>query len=185
MAFIKTIQESEAGPELKDVYEEVKQKRGKLSNILSVQSLNPSALKAHSDLYMSVMFNNSNISRELKEMLAVVVSVSNKCSYCINHHVEALKTYWKDEAKLQLFVKDFRIVAKEPATIAALEYAEKLTTSQEQIRKSDIDKLREYGYDDPDILNINLIISYFNFVNRIASGLGVEFTDDEVGGYKY
>lgn len=39
---------------------------------------------------------------------------------------------------------------------------------------------------DEDILDINLIIaSYFNFVNRIADGLGVEFTLEEVQGYRY
>ena len=38
---------------------------------------------------------------------------------------------------------------------------------------------------DEDILNINLVVSYFNFVNRIANGLGVEFSEEEVKGYKY
>ncbi len=38
---------------------------------------------------------------------------------------------------------------------------------------------------DEDILLVNLIISYFNFVNRIALGLGVGFSEEEVKGYKY
>jgi hypothetical protein len=32
---------------------------------------------------------------------------------------------------------------------------------------------------------VNLITGYFNFVNRLAEGLGVEFTDEEAGGYRY
>jgi len=38
---------------------------------------------------------------------------------------------------------------------------------------------------DEDILTVNLIASYFNFVNRIALGLGVAFATNEVEGYEY
>ncbi|HKK03778.1 MAG TPA: peroxidase-related enzyme, partial [Gammaproteobacteria bacterium] len=43
---------------------------------------------------------------------------------------------------------------------------------------------RKSGFSDEDILLANLIISYFNFVNRIALGLGVEHSEEEVQGYK-
>jgi len=52
------------------------------------------------------------------------------------------------------------------------------------MKREDIDALRDAGYSDVDILNINLIMSYFNFVNRIALGLGVEYSSEEVRGYK-
>jgi uncharacterized protein YciW len=48
-----------------------------------------------------------------------------------------------------------------------------------------VSKLRETGWKDEDILLINMIVSYFNFVNRIALGLGVEFSEEEIAGYKY
>jgi len=47
------------------------------------------------------------------------------------------------------------------------------------------ERLRQAGFSDEDILSINLIVSYFNFVNRIALGLGVEFSEAEVRGYNY
>jgi len=52
------------------------------------------------------------------------------------------------------------------------------------VKQEDIDSLRNAGYSDEDILNINLIMSYFNFVNRIALGLGVEYSEEEARGYK-
>jgi hypothetical protein len=45
--------------------------------------------------------------------------------------------------------------------------------------------MRKVGLTDAGILNINLITSYFCFVNRIVLGLGVDSTADEAGGYKY
>ena len=45
--------------------------------------------------------------------------------------------------------------------------------------------LRAVGLDDRAILDACQVVAYFNFVNRIAQGLGVEFSADEVRGYKY
>jgi alkylhydroperoxidase family enzyme len=51
--------------------------------------------------------------------------------------------------------------------------------------QADLDGLRKQGLTDADILRLNLVVSYFNFVNRIALGLGVEFTLEEITGHKY
>jgi len=61
-----------------------------------------------------------------------------------------------------------------------LRYSEKLTREPHKITENDIAKLKESGWKDEDILLINLIVSYFNFVNRIALGLGVEFSEEEI-----
>lgn len=185
MPFIKIIDEANADGKLKEVYKEITKSRGKLSNIMKIHSLNPDTMVKHMDLYKSIMFGKSNISRELKEMIAVVVSVVNKCDYCINHHAEALNFYWKNKEKLSQFINNFRILEFEPKIISLLEYTEELTSSPNKITQANIDKLKSLGWLDEDILLTNLIISYFNFVNRIALGLGVEFSEEEVSGYKY
>lgn len=185
MPFIKVIDESEANGQLKEVYKDITKSRGKLSNIMKIHSLNPDSMIKHMDLYKTIMFGKSNLSRELKEMIAVVVSVANKCDYCINHHAEALNFYWKDKNKLNRFVIDFRSVEVAPSISLLLEYAEKLTTAPNNISQTDINNIKSSGWNDEDILLANLIVSYFNFVNRIALGLGVEFSEDEISGYKY
>ncbi len=55
-----------------------------------------------------------------------------------------------------------------------LAYAEKLTRRPATINKTDIDSLREYGLGDRDILDLNQVVAYFNYVNRVADGLGIE-----------
>lgn len=185
MPFIKVIDETEASGQLKDVYEEITKSRSKLSNIMKIHSLNPDSMIKHMDLYKALMFGKSNISRELKEMIAVVVSVANKCDYCINHHAEALNFYWKDKGKLSRFISDFKNTIADSRQSSLLEYAFELTINPCNISQSNIEKIKSFGWNDEDILLANLIISYFNFVNRIALGLGVEFNREEVSGYKY
>lgn len=185
MAWISVIDEQEAIGQLKGIYKELKEKRGKIANIMKIHSLNPPTMKAHMNLYLTLMFEETTLSREECELIAVVVSSVNNCEYCLNHHSEALNFYWEDNDKIKKLKKDFRSVQLPERTLSMLEYAVKLTKTPKDITSADIDTLRRYNFSDKDILSINLIVSYFNFVNRIALGLGVEFTQEELTGYKF
>ncbi len=186
MPWIREIEEDKAGGKLKEIYENIKKNRGKLSNIMKIQSLMPDVMESHLKLYMDIMFNkNSGITREEKELIAVIVSAINDCPYCVSHHAEALNAYWKDPAKIQQVINDYKTVDLPVRTFAILSYAEKLTLYPGSVDEHDIENLQLHGISDEDILNINLVVSYFNFVNRIANGLGVEHSDEEVKGYVY
>ena len=185
MAFIKVIDESIAEGKLKEVYEDISKARGKLSNIMKVHSLHPDTMVKHLELYLSIMFSKTSLTREEKEILAVAVSKNNKCDYCINHHAEALNHYWKNPERLSNFISTLDDPSFSKHFRMAVLYASRLTNEPSALIKDDIDQLKKAGWTDEDILSINLIISYFNFVNRIALGLGVEFSEDEVKGYNY
>jgi len=73
--------------------------------------------------------------------------------------------------------KDFRQADIGDKDIAMLSYARKLTLSPSEVKKEDVDKLRKVGFKDPEIHDIAAVTAYYNFVNRIASGLGVELED--------
>ena len=51
----------------------------------------------------------------------------------------------------------------------------------DQICKEDIDLLREHGFSDGEILELNQVASYFNYVNRTVLGLGVNTEGDILG----
>jgi uncharacterized peroxidase-related enzyme len=59
-------------------------------------------------------------------------------------------------------------------TRTILEYAIKLTKNPNTIKQNDIEQLKDIGCSDREILDVCQIVSYFNFVNRMADGLGVE-----------
>jgi alkylhydroperoxidase family enzyme len=54
-----------------------------------------------------------------------------------------------------------------------VEYVVKLTKDATQVSKDDHKKLRAAGFDDRAILQITLIASWFNYINRVADALGV------------
>ncbi|MDQ3522083.1 MAG: hypothetical protein M3434_07090 [Gemmatimonadota bacterium] len=66
-----------------------------------------------------------------------------------------------------------------------IEYAEALTRTPGEVTKGHIQAMRDQKLTDEDILAVNLVAAYFNFVNRIALGLGVKHSEEGVGGYRY
>ncbi len=60
---------------------------------------------------------------------------------------------------------------------AMLDYAVKLTLTPWEVCDGDVERLREVGFDQTAILDICQVVSYFNYVNRMADGLGVELED--------
>ena len=184
MSWITEIEESDATGDIADVYARLREERGRVANILKVHSLRPPALVHHLDLYMGLLFGSGGLSRAQRELIAVVVSRANRCAYCVNHHAEALARYIHDPDVLRRIVDDYRQANLRPVDRALADYAHKLTTSPASIVEDDIQSLRQNGLDDADILLANLIAAYFNFVNRIALGLGVDYNAGEVKGYK-
>ncbi len=184
MSWIDEIGVDDADEELGRIYAELIEKRGKVSNILKAHSLHPAALQIHLDLYMTLMFGRSGLSRAEREAIAVVVSASNDCEYCVQHHVEALRRHLRDEDTLQTLAGAENLDALEPRLGNIVMHAEKLTSAPGAMTESDLHDLRAVGLSDRDILDLTLIVGYFNFVNRIAMGLGVGFDAAELSGYR-
>lgn len=66
-----------------------------------------------------------------------------------------------------------------PPRMAALcRYALVLTVRSWTVRRADVEALRGAGLSDRDIVDANQVAAYYNYVNRVADGLGVELEDD-------
>lgn len=186
MARIKVINHSEATGRLKDIYNELVAKRGNMANVHTIQSLRPESIVKHMELYMEIMFGKSELSRAEREMMAVVVSVYNRCEYCQIHHGEALNQYWKDDQKIQLLKSDFNYANLTNRERQLCIYARTLTIDPGKTKENDPTiLLKNVGFDDKAILDATLVIAYFNFVNRIVLSLDVKLENNLGKGYKY
>ncbi len=184
-AWIRIVGEDESHGELKALYEDVSRRRGRVSNVMKVHSLDPEAMRLHLDLYVHLMFGESDLSRAQREMIAVAVSQANRCAYCATHHGEALLAHVHDQTFLEKLKKDFESSTLTSKDRTMLRYAVKLTKSPREVVETDIQSLRQAGFADEDLLRINLITSYFNFANRIVSGLGVPLEAAQERVYNY
>jgi len=72
----------------------------------------------------------------------------------------------------------------EPSLSNIVRHAEKLTSAPGAMTEIDLGELRAVDLSEKDILDLTQIVAYFNFVNRMALGLGVAFNAEELSGYK-
>jgi len=70
---------------------------------------------------------------------------------------------------------DWRAADLEPIEMAMLEFVEKVTLNPGAMTADDVASLRAAGLGDEDILEISLICSYYNMINRIAESLGADY----------
>jgi uncharacterized peroxidase-related enzyme len=78
-----------------------------------------------------------------------------------------------DEQLAAALRRDYRQAELSNQDRAMLDYVAQITRDATKITPQDLEKLRETGFDDRAILQINLIASWFNYINRVADGLGV------------
>ena len=79
--YIKLIDEDEADGLLAEEYEAAVERAGKVFNILKAMSLRPGVLRASIALYREIMFGESGLSRQERELLATVTSAEQSCHY--------------------------------------------------------------------------------------------------------
>jgi uncharacterized peroxidase-related enzyme len=92
----------------------------------------------------------------------------------VRHHGEFLRALTKDDEMIAALESDPDTAPLAPRLRALVDYALKLTRQPHTVTGDDVARLREAGISDAAIHDAALIAGYFNFVNRVALGLGVE-----------
>ncbi len=90
-------------------------------------------------------------------------------------HGAALRQYSDDPDMASHVMHDYTMAQLDPQTRGILDYAIKLTRDPSAMRESHVEDLRILGLNDEQILSVVLITCTFNFMTRLADGLGVEF----------
>jgi uncharacterized peroxidase-related enzyme len=187
MAFIKVVSPRQASGRLEKIYRRVQAPDGQVDNVLQVHSLRPHTLEGHMAIYKAVLHHSGNLLPEwYLEAVGVLVSKLNGCEYCAGHHAMGLQQLLEAEslnfdlyfAALQQASPGAPFTAREQLGLA---YARKLTHTPGHIERADVDALREAGFDDGEILELNQVAAYFGYANRTVTGLGVNPEGEVLG----
>lgn len=186
MSWIQTIDYKDADSRLKRIYDRVKGPDNDVDNVLLIHSLRPHSLVGHMTLYKSVLHNSNNtLPKWYLESIGVFVSHLNNCSYCVKHHFTGFKKLLYDDKKAATFMDVVKSDSLETffdnKYLSGINYAKKLTLEVQNIEKEDVEQLKTDGFTEGEILEINQVTSYFNYVNRSVVGLGVNLKGDTLG----
>ncbi|MEM7321191.1 MAG: peroxidase-related enzyme [Pseudomonadota bacterium] len=187
MSWIRTIPFDAATGKLQRLYERVTGPGNNVDNIMMAHSLRPHSMEGHMALYKNVLHHTGNtVPKWFLEVLGVWVSSLNGCAYCVDHHFQGVQRLLQDEDRGKAIRKAIDAGAPEqapldPAQIAAMTYARKLTLEPASMVEADVVALRAAGFEDGAILEINQVCAYFAYANRTVLGLGCSTEGDELG----
>jgi uncharacterized peroxidase-related enzyme len=143
---------------------------GFINNLFKILPLNASQYTGFLDFKASLFTPDTCwLSNADKEMIGLVVSSTNGCTYCLTTHGDMLRGLTGDPEWVDHISYNYRTAKLTPKQRALCDYAYFVTAYPREIDADQADKLREAGFNDHEILEAAFVAGFFNYTNRWVS----------------
>lgn len=173
MSWVPLVPEDQASPEVKRLYDHIRERWGFVPNYFYALGRDQQLLQDQMSLFTNAMYDERGLPRLVKEQIALVVSGLNISSYCLAAHLEILGRMDVDKATGRKLALDYASAPVEPRVMELFRFADKLTRRPGDMEKADVDRLRELGWNDAAIVDTVLVASIYACANRFSAGLGL------------
>lgn len=172
MARLEYIGEDRASdPRVKEAYQRMIAKRGKVTNIYKIMAYKPKVLSTIGPFVAAVQ-EPDEIDARLKEKIILVASRVNGSRYCYHAHVQIAKKTGLTEAEIRALDDPARAALPEAEKVA-LDYTERLSRSANGISDGLFAEMRRY-FNDSQIVEITLLVSLYSMINRFNEAMGLD-----------
>ena len=161
-----------AGTEIAALWDKAEEKLGFVPNVMKVYAYKPRRFLRWWAHYDELMRGESGLSKAQREMIAVVVSTTNRCHYCVVSHSAALRALTGDARLVDQLAVNYRHAQIGERERAMLDLAVKVTEASYRVSPDDYKPLLRAGWTEPDVWDVVEVAAMFNFTNRMASSLG-------------
>jgi uncharacterized peroxidase-related enzyme len=172
MPYVTEVDEQQAAPSLRDLYSKIEQGLGFIPHFYKALGAMPEAIDAQLNLNSAIM-NDAALPKVVKEQIGVVVSGINASSYCIAIHLELLRRFGVEKPIGRKLATDYENAPVEEKVKVLFRFADKLTRRPMDIEDEDIEAVQRAGWSEAALRETALTVAYFNYVNRVALGLGL------------
>jgi len=174
-------------PSVKDIYDELRRHNGRDYNLYRASSLRPDPILAADAHYRSTLHDERNsLPQSVLEMVSTQVAILADCHYATqNHGRNFIKLSGDDEVAKERFQAmlrhDWENSLFDLREQALLKHGEKLALRPDLMRETDIDRLRNAGLKDVEILEATQAMAGFAYWSRYINGLGIKLADEQIG----
>ena len=188
ICWVETVSDEDAVGDVRAMFDAV-QYNGGVENLYRAGSLFPKPVAIADQLYKAVMHDpKSPLELWACELAATYVAILSDCPYAQAHHGANFCQLYGNRDRAQELLGALRKnlpVGKlcDSQTLALLNYTHRLTLQPEAMRQGDIQKLRDSGWHDSQIVHLNQVVASFAYWIRIINGLGIELADGPIGLY--
>jgi len=174
MAWIDTVPWDDASGALRDAYDWQAAKLGEPAEFTMLGSLYPPIVEERLRLYRAVEHCPSQLTAVERQSAALVTSRINGTDHCASGLRLKLESLGLAGEVLDAIDADpTRVESGDGRLDASCTYAARLTQSPAAVTEDDLEPLREHGLSDLDILDLNNMVAYYAYINRVVMGLGL------------
>jgi uncharacterized peroxidase-related enzyme len=171
--WIASISPEQASGVLADAYRSQLDKLGHVTALTQIGSLYPEIVATRLRLYEVAESAPSRIPAWARRAIALLTSVLNGCKFCTVGHTRGLIEAGHAELADAIRLSPDTASSGDAAVDALLTYTRRLVQHPGEIAEADIQALRDAGWSDLDILDVNNLSAYYSYINRVATGLGL------------
>jgi uncharacterized peroxidase-related enzyme len=154
------------------VFTAIRDQFGFLPNFFPAQTARPDMIDAEVTLTGNLLLKEGALARRQKEYIFLVCSAANLSTYCVTAHCEIVRMLHLEGPEPEQIAIDHTHARIPMADKALLNFCARLNGQPAKIGSSDIEALRTYGFNEEQILEAVLLVSWAKFANTVAFGLG-------------
>src|SRR5665648_79522 len=160
MTRIKLIEKEDANDVVRAIYADIETGFGMIPNLFKTYANFPALLQVNWEK-TKVLLMGGELSRELKESIAVVVSAANSCNYCVASHSMSLQMMGFSLERIEDLTKNIKSPEITPRDKKILEYAKKATLTPHKITDGETHELKSSGLSDSQIVEVLGVMELF------------------------
>lgn len=171
--WIETVAPDDADGELAEAYAWQARSLGEPAEFTMLGSLYPALVAERLRLYRVVEQCPSGLDPVERQAAALVVSVLNRTDHCASGLVLKLESLGGGAVAAAIRARPAGPATGDARLDAICGHAAKLATSPGEMTAADLDELRTHGLTDLDLVDLNNMVAYYSYINRVVMGLGL------------
>lgn len=170
MAHIALPEFEEMSPTIQEKARPILEKTGKLGEIFKLLALDENIYLATDGMVQRFLLNETHLSYDTKESIALLISKENGCKMCVDVHKGIAKMLGLSEQRIEEVLEGVESITTSNAEKALLNFCIKASKKENyKILKEEIDELKALGYTDIQIFEAVAITGYFNYINTLSN----------------
>lgn len=174
MAHIKLPEFEEMAPAIQDRARPILEKTGKLGEIFKLMAVDEKIYFATDTMVQKYLLDETTLSYDTKEAIALLVSKENGCKMCVDVHKSIAKMLGLSDEKIENILQGVDAMNVDEKEKALLNFCLRAAQKDSyKILKEDIDAIKSLGYSDVQVLEAVAITGYFNYINTLSNVFGL------------
>ncbi len=174
MAYIKLVEFEDMTPAIQERAKPILEKTGQLGDIFKLLALDEKIYFATDGMVQKYLLDETTLSYDIKETIALLISKENGCKMCIDVHKNIAKMLGLTPERIEEILQGVKAIQTDEKEKALLNFCIKASGKENyKIQKEEIDALKEIGWSDAQLVEAVAITGYFNYINTLSNVFGL------------